>query len=236
MRLPSGWTKVKWQKFESGFRKELFVELQPKVEKAVQNAFIATQESFIREIPAHEAPMLPFITGNLHDSIVSVVSSHGHVVKASYTPSVATTTSSSTGKKVFKATSGMGRKRIIGSLAAFNAVKNAQGKYPGKIAMTLFVAVPYSLRPNEKGPHMGYLDNLRALYAFALESEFRRGIARAIIEMKGSLNNYVQLAYDEDDMRIAKTVRQPGKRGRKKGSKNSTMGSAAPGLSLKITR
>lgn len=231
MRIPNRWEKVKWQEFESGFRKELLVELKPKVEKVVQQSFIATNESFVRDIPPHEAPMLPFITGNLHDSIVGIVSSHGRVVKACYTEPVATATSDASGKKVFRATSGMGRQRIIGSLAAFNAVKGMQGKYPGKLASTLIVAAPYSLRPNERGPHAGYLDNLRTLYAYAMEHEFRFGISKAILEINGSLDQYIQIAFDEDDLRIAKETRRFGRR---KGSKNSTMGAATPGLSMKL--
>ena len=231
MRLPKGsnWVKVEWQKAEKGFQRELELTLKSQYEKEMAKIFVDTQTSFVRDLPAHETPTMPFITGNLHDSIGAVTSLRGRVVRASYTDSVAKTTSALSGKEIFLPASGMGQKRIIGSLSAFNMVKELQGKYPNKLAITMFVAVPYALNPNENGPHIGYLDNLRMFFAYALETEFRRAMTRGLLMMKGNLDQYIQIRYDPDDARIAPDVR---KRGPKKGSQY--MGSAKPGMGMKM--
>lgn len=230
--LPKGsnWVKVAWQGAEKGFQRELELTLKPQYEKEMSRIFADTQTSFVRDLPSHETPTMPFITGNLHDSIGAVTSLRGRVVKASYTDPVAMTSSELTKKEVYRSTSGMGRKKIVGSLSAFNMVKSLQGKYPTKLATMLFVAVPYALNPNEKGPHVGYLDSLRQLFAYALETEFRRAMTRGLLMMKGNLDQYIQIRYDSDDARIAPDVKR---RGRPKGS-GGYMGSAKPGMGMKL--
>lgn len=122
----------------------------------------------------------------------------------------------------------MGYKRIIGSEAAFRMVRSMQGLYPGNVAITMFVAVPYALRPNEKGPHSGYLDNLRDLFSYALQNEFRMAAAKHIIAVKGNLDQYIQIAYDPEDARIASES------GRRRKKSDGYMGSSRPGMSMKI--
>ena len=233
IRLPKGsnWAKVKWKGAEKGFQRALEFDLKPAYEKEVAKMFITAQESFVRDLPAQETPTMPFITGNLHDSIGSVVSSHGRVIRASYAQAVARKTSSLSGKEVYAATSGMGRTKIIGSLEAFNYVRGLQGKYPTKLAITMFVAVPYAFSPQEKGPHRGYLDKLRQFFAFALETEFRRASVRALLMMNGTLDQYIQINYDPDDIRIARES-SSGRRG--KGSSRGHMGAATPGMKMQI--
>ena len=230
IRLPKGsnWVKVKWRGAEKGFQRELELTLKPAYEKEVARMFIEAQESFVRDLPAQETPTMPFITGNLHDSIGSVVSSHGKVIRASYAQPVARKTSSVSGKEVYAATSGMGRKRIIGSLEAFNYVRGLQGKYPTKLAITMFVAIIYAFNPQERGPHRGYLDKLRQFFAFALETEFRRAMLRGLLMMHGTLDQYIQLAYDPDDARITEP------KGSKRKSSSGYMGSARPGMKMSI--
>lgn len=197
--------------------------------------FIEEQESFIRDIPSREAPMLPLITGNLHDSIGAVTSLRGRVVRASYTTPIAKTTSELSKKEIYKSTSGMGRKRIIGSLEAFNMVKSLQGKYPHGIAITMFVAVPYALNPNERGRHIGYLDQLRLFFAGAMAYIFRRAEAKKLFELKGvNLDTYIQITNRDDDPMVREyfASKGPKKRGPKKGS--NYMGSAKPGMGMKI--
>lgn len=226
------WSRVKWKGAEKGFQRELEFAIHDKVKQEILSIFAQAQDDFVhQQIPDCEAPMMPFITGNLHDSIVGVVSDNGMMVKASYANRVAVTISPKSGKQIYTPSSGGGRKRIIGHQEAWKAVYGMQGKYPRRIAASLFVAVPYALRPEEKGPHKGYLENLRYLYAAAMDSEFRRAAARHVIEWKGNMDNYMTIAYDPEDERLIQPIR---KRGRKKGSGSGYMGSARPGMSMKM--
>ena len=231
-RRPSGWAKVDWKKTEKGIQRVLISDLSKKEEAEFVKIFIELQDSFVRDLPSQETPTMPLITGNLHDSIVGVTSNNGHVVKASYPKPVATTSSEVTGKKVYKSTSGMGRKKIIGSLAAQTLVRNMNGRYPTGVASSLFVGVPYALRPQMQGPHAGYLDVLRDNFAWMLNSEFRAAEGRGLLKIKGiNLDQYVELLYEPDDMRI---FTEPKKRGRPKGSGQRMGGNYGTGMGMKM--
>jgi len=227
----SGWGKVAWRNTEKGFQRSLQFDLPDKIKKEVLSVFIAANDSFIRDLPDGEAAMMPYITGNLHDSIVGVVSDNGALVKASYANRTAVTTSSLTGRQIYTPTTGGGRKRIIGHQEAWKAVYGLNGKYPRKIASTLLVAVPYALNPNERGPHSGYLEGLRLNYAAALDREFRYAAYKKVLFFRGNLNDYIQLAYEDDDVRLMRASR---KRGRPKGSGNKYMGSAKPTMGISL--
>lgn len=159
-----------WNWTKQGFQRELSgLELKGQTSKVVIAAMSRAQEDFLKSLPNTEAPSMPFITGNLHDSIAGVVTNKGRVVKASYTDPVATHPSEITGKEVYTPTSGMGRKQIIGSLTARTALRNMQGKYPTAIAATMIIGVPYAETPQERGPHAGYMDVLAVRYAEAMK-------------------------------------------------------------------
>lgn len=227
----SGWKTVDWHNTERGFQRALMFDLAPKVEKEIANLFIEMQESFLRDLPAQEAPMMPFITGNLHDSIGAVTSVRGRVIRASYTDPVAKKTSSKTGKRIFRATrdKDLGRRRIVGSLEAFNMVKSLQGKYPQGLATMLFVAVPYAENPQERGRHAGYLDELRRFYVYAVDSIFREAAKRHILTINGSVDDYVKILYGDEDTRFSRmnSNRRDDRRG-------GYMGASKPGMSMKI--
>lgn len=228
---PRGWQKVKWKEAEKGFQRILLSDLNKKEEKMFLNIFMDVQESFIRDLPAREAPAMPFVTGNLHDSIVGVTSLDGRVVRASYPQPAAVTTSSITGKTIFSPTSGMGRKRIIGSVAAETLVRNMNGRYPHGIAMSLFIGVPYAMRPQLKGRHAGYMDVLLQNFEYALASDFRAAERMGLLKIKGiTLENIVQLQYDPEDMRV---FTEPKRRGRPKGS-GTKMASYGSGMGMKL--
>lgn len=218
------WAKVDWKKAKKGFQRELEFNAHDDIKRDIISVFSSAVSSFINDLPDSEAPMMPFITGNLHDSIVGIVSDNGMMVKAHFAKRDAVTTSQKTGKQIYSPTSGGGRLRIIGHQEAWKAVYGLQGKYPGKIATSLFVAVPYALNPNERGPHVGYLDNLRTSFAAALDREFRYAAYKHVLYWKGNMDDYVKLSYEEDDPRIQNP---PKRRGRPKGSRGN-MGSARP--------
>ena len=222
--------RSQWTAADKEFQRELLTEVKGLVKKEIINDFALEQESFVRDLPARETPTMPFITGNLHDSIVSVVSSNGRVERASYATSAARTTSSLSGRQVYRPTSGMGRKKIIGALEAANQVRRMQGKYPESVAVTLMVAVPYALNPEEKGRHAGYLENLRTLFATSMAAAFRKATAKGVIQMKGNMEQYVSLVYDPEDERYLK---EASSRSGSKGSGGS-MGSSRPRMGISI--
>lgn len=178
-----------WNKTGRDFQIELMKQVD-KVNKAGLKVLTNAQQTFIDGLPNHEEEAMPFITGNLHDSIASVISMNGRVVRASQTAPVATEVSVLSGREVFAATKGVGRKRIVGSTYARNAVRTK--KYPGPLAATMIVAVPYAEIPNKisdanrTGKHVGYLDTLAAKYYRAIENAFRATEALKMFKWRGS--------------------------------------------------
>ena len=224
------WVKAKWRGAEKGFQRELQFEINDMVKNEITNVFTSAQESFINDLPDGETATMPFITGNLHDSIVGIVSDNGMLVKATFARRDAVTTSLKTGNQIYSPTKGGGRVRIIGHQEAWKAVYGMQGKYPKKLAASMFVTVPYALNPNERGPHVGYLENLRVNYAAALDREFRYAAYKHVLAWRGNLNDYITLAYEPDDPRLVNPAKR---RGRPKGS-GVKMGSYRPGMGMKM--
>lgn len=172
---PKGWG---WKNSEKEFQRELLGEnCLGKSRKDAVLILREAQDAFLKSLPSEEAGYMPFITGNLHDSIVSVLSDRGRVVAASYTEPVAKTPSLVTGKSVFRPTKAFG-KRVVGATTAYNWVKSMQGKFPDCIASTLSVTVPYAENPNQlsarnrRGTHVGYLDVLAVKYAKFMDRGF----------------------------------------------------------------
>lgn len=163
-----------------------------KVNRAAINILYEAQKAFVGSLPSEETSYMPVVTGNLHDSIVSVVSSGGRVLRASYTAPIATTASILTGKNVFAPTSGFGRKRIIGQTMARNAVRNLQGKYPDGLTAAMMITVPYFENPNafsetnKKGEHVGYIDVLASKYYKNMERGFKLYDYSNLFKWKGA--------------------------------------------------
>lgn len=171
----NGWA---WKNAERQFQRELMSN-SDKVNRAAINILYEAQRAFVDSLPSEETNYMPVITGNLHDSIVSVVSHKGRVLRASYTAPIATTASLITGKEIFAPTAGFGRKRIVGQTSARTAVRNLQGKYPGGLTATMMITVPYAENPNafsetnKKGEHVGYIDVLASKYYKSMERGFK---------------------------------------------------------------
>ena len=185
-----------WVPVEKGFQRELLgPDVKGRIHQAIVNTLISAQKNYLDNLPTTEAPYMPFITGNLHDSIASVISEGGRILNASYTEPVAITTSEVTGQDVFlpakkfptrvKLQWGRG---VIGSKEAERAVRKMQGKYPSKIAATMLIAVPYAETPNEKGPHAGYIDVLGYKYAQSMAPAFRAAQSLGLWRWKGGFN------------------------------------------------
>lgn len=177
----------------AAFQRELMSPaVYGRIHKAVVDTFVSAQNSFLDSLPAHEAPYMPFVTGNLHDSIAAVVSEKGRVLHASYTEPAAITTSEVTGKDIFVRSNAFPTlvkgKRIIGSQEAAKAVRNMQGVYPEAISSTLLIAAPYAETPQEKGPHAGYMDILASKYSHSMENAFRAGQSLGLWTWKGGYN------------------------------------------------
>lgn len=186
----SGWN---WADTEKGLQREL---LGPNVKGRIRTSIIKTlvdaQKSFLDSLPSSEASYMPFITGNLHDSIASVISENGRVINASYTDPVAITQSEITGKDIFVRSGSFPTRvkglHIIGSREAIKAVRNLQGTFPSKIAATMLIGVPYAGTPQEKGRHAGYIDVLASKYARRMEGSFRAAQALGMWRWKGGYN------------------------------------------------
>lgn len=176
-----------WKSFEKGFQRELVTTVKGQMKKYVIETLKKSQKDFVNRLPDHEAGYMPFITGNLHDSIASVVSDNGRVVRAVYPTAVATQKSTRTGKTIYASNTFNG-KRVIGALEASNAVRNMQGRFPKGIGATLLVGVPYALEPHEKGPHEGYMNSLLFLYSRCVDSAFTAGQALGYWRWKGGFN------------------------------------------------
>ncbi len=173
----SGWN---WSETKTQLQKELIGQKE-KVNQAALSIFADAQRDFIKNLPSSEDPSMPFITGNLHDSIAGVISvAGGRVVKASFAESLARVPSTDNGKAKFSPTTMGGGKKIFGHMEAIRAVYGSRKtNYPSGIAATLVVAVPYAENPNElsernrTGKHVGYLDILASRYVKNIEKAFR---------------------------------------------------------------
>ena len=181
-----------WNWVEKGFQRELLSNVE-KVNKAAIGILYDAQKDFVENLPSEETAYMPLITGNLHDSIVGVISHKGRVLRASYTDPVAVKPSEvRPGKTIYSPTSGMGRTRIIGEVYARNTVRNLQGKYPMGLAATMMVTVPYSDNPNEisetnkTGKHAGYLDVLASKYYKNIERGFSLYDKYGLFKWKGA--------------------------------------------------
>ena len=173
----SGWN---WHDTKTQFQKELLAQ-SSKVNAAALSILADAQKAFINDLPAQEAPEMPFISGNLHDSIAGVISvAGGRVVKATLATPVARTPSIDTGKMRYSPSSMAGGRRVYGHMEALRAVYGSRAKtYPSGIAATLIVAAPYAENPNEisarnkTGRHAGYLDILGSRYVKNIERAFK---------------------------------------------------------------
>lgn len=173
----SGWN---WSTTKTQFQKELIGQSE-KVNQAALGILAAAQKDFIKNLPSEEAPSMPFITGNLHDSIVCVLSmANGAVVRANFAEPMARVASTDSKKKKFTPTTMGGGKKIFGHIEAIKAAYGSRSQtYPAGIAATMIVAVPYAENPNElsetnkSGKHVGYLDVLASRYVKNIERAFR---------------------------------------------------------------
>lgn len=146
---------MKYKRMAYQFQAEL-IKNKKTVNKYVQRIFIDAQSAFLNEVQANK-DRLPYVTGNLHDSIGTVVSVNGRVIRAQFLPTEAKTTSELTGKERLMASSYHGV-QVRGSVEAVRLVRRAA--YPRGLGATLIVGVPYAEILNERGRHLGYLDRL----------------------------------------------------------------------------
>lgn len=153
----SDWSKARKQ-FEVGLRNSA-----KGVTKNAQQIFVNATSSFLDYVQMNKS-LLPYSSGNLHDSIATAVSVSGRVIRANYMPKEAT-----------RPQTAPGRKRIIGEQEAFNAIRRFRPARTG-VAATLFVSVPYAEGANRKSKHPGYYDWLQNAFV----SEMR--VATKVLE------------------------------------------------------
>lgn len=137
-----------WTKASKQFQKELF-SASDKVNRNAQQILVNATSSFLDYVQMNKE-LLPYYTGNLHDSIATSVSASGRIIRANYMPREAT-----------KPQTAPGRKRIIGEQEAVRAIRRFRPNRTGVYA-TLFVAVPYAEGANIKSKHEGFYEWLQA--------------------------------------------------------------------------
>lgn len=140
----------------ASFQKQLLASAAD-VSRAVQQVFIGGVNNFLDYVQNNK-DLLPYDTGNLHDSIVGVISQSGRVVRAMYMPREAVRPQHmSSGRNDSLSQHAPDRKRIIGMEEAIKAVRRQD--YPRNgVASTLIVAVPYAQGVNVTSHHPGYLE------------------------------------------------------------------------------
>lgn len=147
-----------WKNASVQFQKELLA-CADGVNRTTQGIFVDANNRFMDYVQQNEN-LLPYYTANLHDSIVSVVSQSGRVVRAVYMPKEAT-----------RPQNAPDRKRIVGMEEAIRAVRKQAYPRTG-VSSTLIVAVPYAEGANETSKRKGYLNWLQNSF----ESEMRTGM------------------------------------------------------------
>lgn len=141
-----------WKNASASFQKELMACAGP-VARYAQEIFVDSNHRFMDFVQENK-DRLPYYTGNLHDSIASVVSQNSRVVRAIYMP-----------QEAKRPQNAPDRKRIVGMEEAVKAVRRQN--YPQKaVASTLLVGVPYAEGANEKSKKgRGYLEWLEREFA-----------------------------------------------------------------------
>lgn len=152
--MANGWVKASKQ-----FSKEL-ISSAAGVNRNAQQILINTASSFLDYVQMNKE-QLPYSTGNLHDSIATLVSQSGRIIRAQYMPAEAT-----------KPQTAPGRKRIIGEEEAVRAVQSFRPNRTGIFA-TLFVAVPYAEGADERSRHPGYYQWLEDSFTNGMEAALR---------------------------------------------------------------
>ena len=144
-----------WKNASAQFQKELLASADG-VNHATQQLFIDANNRFLDQVQGQK-DLLPYYTGNLHDSIAAAVSQSGRILRVVYMPKEAT-----------RPQTGLDRKRIVGLDEAYKAIRRT--KYPRTgVSSTLVVGVPYAEGVNEKSRRKGYLNWLESSF----ESEMR---------------------------------------------------------------
>lgn len=150
MASTKGWKNARVQ-----FQKELLSSGRG-VNRFGQQVMINASNSFLDYVQMNKE-LLPYYTGNLHDSIATVVSQSGRVLRASYMP-----------QEAVKPQNAPGRKRIIGAQEAFKMVRKQNYPRTG-IVGALVVGVPYAEGANEKSSHPGYVNWLQEAFSHDME-------------------------------------------------------------------
>lgn len=170
-----------WKEFGREFRNELLQVYMPQTKKAASEFLNHRQKIALEYIQANTTAKIPYYTGNLHDSIASVVGVNGRWIGAAYMPReakyIAPNPHSGRNRTLYRSQKTSLRKRIYGMDEAIKAVRNVE-LYPLGITAALVVGVPYSVYPHLKGKKKGYLTWLEETYVNfmdqALTGYFRR--------------------------------------------------------------
>lgn len=149
--MANSWTNARKQ-----FSKELMSSAAG-VNRNAQQILINTNSAFLDYVQMNKE-QLPYSTGNLHDSIATLVSQSGRIIRAQYMPAEAT-----------KPQTAPGRKRIVGEEEAVRAVRSFRPNKTGVYA-TLFVAVPYAEGADERSRHPGYYQWLEDSFTNGIEA------------------------------------------------------------------
>lgn len=164
-----------WNKTAREFGNALLETSVPKVRKKGAAVLKDAQKAYLDKIQSNKG-RLPYLTGNLHDSIATVVHVNGHLIGAYYMPreakKVEPNPHSGRNRTLYVAQRTATRKRIYGAGEAYKAVKAVQ-PHPDSITATMVVGVPYAEYPNERGSHKKYLEWLSSTFAEDMEAALR---------------------------------------------------------------
>lgn len=159
--------RTKWNTTQKQFQEELLKSAKGFNRRAERLMTEATQ-SFLNLVDRSEE-LIPFYTGNLHDSIAAYISKSGRVIRACYMQQKATGPQHVTKISAPKTDNGESRyKKVWGYREAIKAVRNSKPLSKG-IGSTLIVAVPYAGAADEESSKPGYLDRLREMFNSTLE-------------------------------------------------------------------
>lgn len=179
-----------WRKGQAEFTKELLRAAKGVGQEAMRIIVNAT-DSFLDFVQDNKE-LLPYDTGNLHDSIATAVIKNGRIARANYMP-----------REAVRAQRAPGRKRIWGYQEAFRIVRalgpkrdSSSGRItypagPNGVVAKLFVAVPYAQGVNTYSPRPASKRRIRKAedlsqkidrtgYLQRLEMLFENDIATAI--------------------------------------------------------
>lgn len=155
-------TRDKWNAFSVSFQKALRSAGEEVSKAAGKQLTLATEDwlANIDKASEFDPEVMPFLTGNLHDSMATTVSQKGRLLSLRQM------------EKVAAVDQKYHRRVINGHFEGIRVAMSAPR--PREVTASLFIGVPYADAVNDYPQHAGYVERLEESFASEMERKIKR--------------------------------------------------------------